>query len=154
MLGGWLADRFLGTHRAMTIGAFIIAAGHFTLAVPTAPTFFLGLALVAIGTGLFKANASTMVGQLYEQGDQRRDAGFTIFYMGVNVGAFFGQIICGGYFGDSPPLGLALGVRRGRRRDGARPGTLPGARDALPGRHRRAPQPRVAATDARRPPRR
>ncbi len=97
VVGGYLADRVLGTHRALVLGGLIIAAGHFMLAIPAVPTFFLGLALVAIGTGLFKTNASTMVGQLYEQGDKRRDAGFTIFYMGVNVGAFFGQIVCG-YF--------------------------------------------------------
>jgi POT family proton-dependent oligopeptide transporter len=108
VLGGYLADRFLGTHRALTIGAFIIAAGHFTLALPTVPTFFIGLGLVAIGTGLFKVNASTMVGQLYEQGDKRRDAGFTIFYMGVNVGAFFGQIICS-YFAESARFGWHWG---------------------------------------------
>src|SRR5262249_42457003 len=108
VLGGWLADRVMGTHRAMVIGAFIIAAGHFTLALPWVPTFFLGLALVAIGTGLFKTNASTMVGQLYEQGDQRRDAGFTIFYMGVNVGAFLGYIVCGG-FAESPRWGWHWG---------------------------------------------
>jgi len=97
VLGGYLADRVLGTHRALVLGGLVIAAGHFMLAIPAVPTFFVGLALVAIGTGLFKTNASTMVGQLYEQGDKRRDAGFTIFYMGVNVGAFFGQIVCG-YF--------------------------------------------------------
>jgi len=97
VLGGYLADRVMGTHRALVLGALIISAGHFMLAIPAVPTFFVGLALVAIGTGLFKTNASTMVGQLYEQGDKRRDAGFTIFYMGVNVGAFFGQIVCG-YF--------------------------------------------------------
>jgi POT family proton-dependent oligopeptide transporter len=108
VVGGWLADRVLGTHRALVIGAFIIAAGHFTLAVPTVPTFFLGLGLVAIGTGLFKVNASTMVGQLYTQGDRRRDAGFTIFYMGVNVGAFFGQIVCG-YFATSKRFGWHWG---------------------------------------------
>ena len=108
VLGGWLADRFLGTHRTLVIGAFIIAAGHFTLALPFVPTFFLGLALVAIGTGFFKTNASTMVGQLYEQGDKRRDAGFTIFYMGTNAGAFFGQIICS-YFAESPRFGWHWG---------------------------------------------
>ena len=59
VLGGYLADRFLGTHRALLIGGFIIAAGHFILAIPAVPTFFLGLALVAIGTGLFKTNAAT-----------------------------------------------------------------------------------------------
>ncbi|HEY7372207.1 MAG TPA: peptide MFS transporter [Polyangia bacterium] len=108
VLGGWLADRFWGTHRTMTVGALIIAAGHFTLALPTVPTFFLGLALVAIGTGFFKVNASTMVGQLYQQGDKRRDAGFTIFYMGTNAGAFFGQIICS-YFAESPRWGWHWG---------------------------------------------
>jgi POT family proton-dependent oligopeptide transporter len=108
VLGGWLADRFLGTHRALVLGGFVIAAGHFTLAVPSVPCFFAGLSLVAIGTGLFKTNASTMVGQLYRQGDQRRDAGFTIFYMGINVGAFFGQIICG-YFATSRQWGWHWG---------------------------------------------
>jgi POT family proton-dependent oligopeptide transporter len=108
VVGGYLADRFLGTHRALVLGACIIAAGHFLLAVPAVPTFFVGLALVAIGTGLFKTNASTMVGQLYTQGDRRRDAGFTIFYMGVNVGAFFGQIVCG-YFATSPRWGWHWG---------------------------------------------
>jgi len=108
VLGGWLADRFLGTHRTMVIGACIIAAGHFTLALPTVPTFFLGLALVAIGTGFFKTNASTMVGQLYQPGDKRRDAGFTIFYMGTNVGAFLGQTICD-YFAERPQWGWHWG---------------------------------------------
>ena len=108
VLGGWLADRFLGTHRALVIGGFIIAAGHFTLAIPSVPCFFLGLSLIAIGTGLFKTNASTMVGQLYRPGDQRRDGGFTIFYMGINVGAFFGQIICG-YFATNSDWGWHWG---------------------------------------------
>ena len=108
VLGGWLADRFLGTHRAMVIGAFIIAGGHFMLAVPSVPTFFLGLAMVAFGTGLFKVNASTMVGQLYAPGDSRRDAGFTIFYMGVNAGSFFGQIICA-QLAESPRFGWHWG---------------------------------------------
>ena len=108
VLGGLLADRLVGTHRALVIGACIIAAGHFMLAVPAVPTFFVGLALVAIGTGFFKANASTMVGQLYQQGDRRRDAGFTIFYMGVNVGAFLGQTVCG-YLAESPRWGWHWG---------------------------------------------
>jgi POT family proton-dependent oligopeptide transporter len=108
VLGGWLADRFLGTHRALVLGGLIVAAGHFVLAIPAVPTFFLGLGLVALGTGFFKTNASTMVGQLYQQGDRRRDAGFTIFYMGVNTGAFFGQIICG-YFATSPRWGWHWG---------------------------------------------
>jgi proton-dependent oligopeptide transporter, POT family len=95
LLGGYLADRFLGTHRALVIGGTIIAAGHFCLAVPARPTFFLGLVLIVAGTGFFKSNVSTMVGQLYRIGDRRRDAGFTIFYMGINTGATFGPLVCG-----------------------------------------------------------
>jgi proton-dependent oligopeptide transporter, POT family len=95
LLGGWLADRLLGTRRSLVIGGLVIAAGHFTLAVPTMPAFYTGLALIVLGTGLFKPNVSTMVGQLYAPGDPRRDAGFTIFYMGINVGAFLGPIVCG-----------------------------------------------------------
>jgi proton-dependent oligopeptide transporter, POT family len=108
VLGGYIADKFWGTHRSLTVGAVVIAAGHFSMAVPTTATFFLGLALVAIGTGFFKVNASTMVGQLYQPGDPRRDAGFTIFYMGVNVGALIGQIACG-YLGESPRWGWHYG---------------------------------------------
>ena len=92
----------------MVVGAVIIAAGHFSMAAPTTPTFFLGLALVAIGTGFFKVNASTMVGQLYDEHDARRDSGYTIFYMGVNVGASLGQFACG-YFGESARWGWHYG---------------------------------------------
>jgi POT family proton-dependent oligopeptide transporter len=108
LLGGYLADRWLGTHKALVIGSLIISAGHFCLAVPSQATFFAGLGLVAIGTGFFKTNASTMVGQLYQQGDSRRDGGFTIFYMGVNLGALIGQFVCG-YFGESPRWGWHYG---------------------------------------------
>lgn len=94
LLGGWLADRFLGTHRAIIIGGIVIASGHFCLAVPSKTAFFVGLALIVFGTGFFKSNISTMVGQLYAPGDRRRDAAFTIFYMGINLGATLGQIIC------------------------------------------------------------
>jgi POT family proton-dependent oligopeptide transporter len=106
--GGYLADRFIGSRRSMVIGGFIIAAGHFCLALPARATFFLGLALVVIGTGFFKPNVSTMVGQLYRENDPRRDGGFTIFYMGVNVGAFFGPIVCG-YLAESPRWGWHYG---------------------------------------------
>jgi POT family proton-dependent oligopeptide transporter len=108
VLGGYLADRFIGTHRSMVIGALILALGHFCMAMPTTPTFFLGASLVMIGTGFFKVNASTMVGQLYEPNDPRRDGGFTIFYMGVNVGATLGQVVCG-YFGESARWGWHYG---------------------------------------------
>jgi POT family proton-dependent oligopeptide transporter len=94
LLGGYLADRWLGIHRSIVIGGIIIASGHFCLAVPAKPTFFLGLALIILGTGFFKSNISTMVGQLYSERDRRRDAAFTIFYMGINLGASLGQIIC------------------------------------------------------------
>ncbi len=94
LLGGLLADRVLGTHRAIIIGAIVIAAGHFCLALPAHATFFLGLLLIILGTGFFKSNISTMVGQLYTEGDRRRDSAFTIFYMGINLGATIGQIIC------------------------------------------------------------
>jgi len=108
VLGGYIADRWWGTHRSMVVGAMVIAAGHFCMAAPTTPTFFLGMALVAIGTGFFKVNASTMVGQLYGENDPRRDGGFTIFYMGVNVGALLGQLACG-YLGESPRWGWHYG---------------------------------------------
>ena len=94
LIGGWLADRFLGTHRSVIIGGIVIASGHFCLAIPARPTFFLGLCLIIIGTGFFKSNISTMVGQLYSEQDRRRDAAFTIFYMGINLGAAIGQIVC------------------------------------------------------------
>ncbi|QOI99756.1 MAG: MFS transporter [Phycisphaeraceae bacterium] len=95
IIGGVLADRFLGTHRCLLIGGAVIAAGHFVLMGENETTLYLGLALVIIGTGFFKSNVSTMVGQLYKDGDGRRDAGFTIFYMGINLGAFIGPLICG-----------------------------------------------------------
>lgn len=95
ILGGYLADRFLGTHRCMVLGAIIIASGHFVLMIETMTALYAGLGLVILGTGFFKSNVSTMVGQLYQQGDPRRDAGFTIFYMGINLGAFIAPLICG-----------------------------------------------------------
>jgi POT family proton-dependent oligopeptide transporter len=108
LLGGYIADRWWGTHRSLVVGGAIIAAGHFCMALPATPTFFVGMGLVAIGTGFFKVNASTMVGQLYGQHDPRRDGGFTIFYMGVNVGALLGQLACG-YLGESPRWGWHYG---------------------------------------------
>ena len=97
--GGWIADRLIGAQRAVWVGGLIIAAGHFTLAIPSTPTFFLGLVLVIIGTGFLKPNISAIVGQLYPEGGARRDAGFTIFYMGINMGAFLGPLICS-YLGE------------------------------------------------------
>ena len=93
--GGWLADNLWGQRRAVFVGGCIIAAGHFSMAVPATPTFYAGLTLIALGTGLLKPNVSTMVADLYPEGGARRDAGFTIFYMGINLGAFLGTILCG-----------------------------------------------------------
>jgi len=108
LLGGFLADRFLGTHRSIVIGSVLIASGHFCLAVPSPTTFYVGLGLIILGTGFHKSNISTMVGQLYTEGDRRRDAAFTIFYMGINTGAFLGQIICG-FLAKSPSYGWHWG---------------------------------------------
>ena len=93
--GGWIADRILGARRAVWYGGMIIAAGHFTLAIPGNRTFYPGLLLVVAGTGLLKPNVSAMVGELYPEGGARRDAGFSIFYMGINLGAFLGPLVCG-----------------------------------------------------------
>jgi POT family proton-dependent oligopeptide transporter len=92
--GGWLADNVLGHQKAVLIGAIIIALGHFTLAMPLTETFFLGLILVVLGTGLLKGNISTIVGQLYKPGDSRVQAGYTIFYMSINIGSTLGFLIC------------------------------------------------------------
>ncbi len=92
--GGWVADRFLGAQRAVWYGGIIIAAGHFTLAIPQTSCFYLGLVLVVLGTGLLKPNVSAIVGELYPEGGARRDAGFTVFYMGINLGAALGPIVC------------------------------------------------------------
>src|SRR5688500_6650115 len=109
LIGGYLADRLIGTRRSLVIGGVIIALGHFALAFGPGAVegdvalkgigalfpFYAGLALVVIGNGFFKPNVSTMVGQIYKPGDPRRDSGFTIFYMGINVGAFIAPLICG-----------------------------------------------------------
>ena len=93
--GGWVADQLWGQRKAVFVGGSIIAAGHFSMAVPSDFTFFLGLILIVIGTGLLKPNVSSVVADLYPEGGARRDAGFSIFYMGINVGAFAGPLICG-----------------------------------------------------------
>jgi POT family proton-dependent oligopeptide transporter len=92
--GGWLADRLWGAQRAVWYGGIVIALGHFTLAIPRGEAFYLGLILVATGSGILKPNMSALVGELYPEGGSRRDAGFTIFYMGVNLGAFIGPMVC------------------------------------------------------------
>ena len=97
--GGWIADNILGHQKAVLIGALIIALGHFTLAIPIEQTFFLGLIFVVLGTGLLKGNISTIVGQLYEDQDDKRDSGYTIFYMSINIGSTLGFLICS-YLGE------------------------------------------------------
>jgi POT family proton-dependent oligopeptide transporter len=92
--GGWVADKIWGQKRAVFVGGCIIALGHFCLAFPAIETFYAGLALVCIGTGLLKPNVSSIVADLYPEGGGRRDAGFSIFYMGINLGSFLGQILC------------------------------------------------------------
>jgi POT family proton-dependent oligopeptide transporter len=116
--GGWVADRILGQRRAVFVGGCFIAAGHFSMAIPTATSFYLGLCLIIIGTGLLKPNVSAMVGDLYPEGGSRRDAGFSIYYSGINLGAFIGPFICG-YLGEkinwhwgfgAAGIGMVLGL--------------------------------------------
>jgi POT family proton-dependent oligopeptide transporter len=95
IFGGLLADRLLGQYRTVLVGGIIIAAGHFTLAFKSLPSFYAGLALIVLGTGCLKPNVSTLVGSLYAQGDKRRDAGFSVFYMGINLGATLGPLVAG-----------------------------------------------------------
>ncbi|WP_405489968.1 peptide MFS transporter [Streptomyces sp. NBC_00096] len=91
--GGWLADRILGSYRAVLWGGILIACGHYAMAVPTAAMTWVGLGLISAGTGLLKPNVASMVGKLYKTDDQRRDAGFALYYMGINIGAFAGPLI-------------------------------------------------------------
>jgi POT family proton-dependent oligopeptide transporter len=116
--GGWIADRLIGPQRAVLVGGILIAAGHFSMAVPALSTFYLGLVLIVIGTGLLKGNVSVIVGRLYGQDDGRRDAGYSIFYMGINTGAFVAPLVCG-YLGQrvnwhmgfaAAGIGMVLGL--------------------------------------------
>jgi POT family proton-dependent oligopeptide transporter len=95
IVGGIVGDRWLGQFRSVLLGGFVIMLGHFALAFPPLPFFYAGLALIVAGTGLLKPSVSTLVGSLYPQGDSRRDGGFSIFYMGINVGALIGPLVAG-----------------------------------------------------------
>ena len=106
--GGWLADRFLGTNRSLVIGGAVISLGHFTLAIGPEWSFYTGLGLIVLGTGFFKPNVYTMVGQLYSPEDVRRDSGFTLYYMGINLGALFGPLVCA-WFAAHPRFGWPYG---------------------------------------------
>ncbi|MFH4964874.1 peptide MFS transporter [Gaetbulibacter sp. M235] len=116
--GGWIADNFLGQKKSVLYGGILLVAGHSILAVEQMWAFYLGLGLIIAGVGLLKPNISTMVGGLYKQGDIRRDKGFTIFYIGINVGAFLAGLIVG-YVGEVhgwhygfglAGIGMALGL--------------------------------------------
>jgi POT family proton-dependent oligopeptide transporter len=129
LIGGWLADNYLGQRKSIILGGLLMALGQFSLAAPlgsfgiappfelellglmfpAAPvSFYLGLGLLVIGNGFFKPNISTMVGDLYQQGDARRDGAFTIFYMGVNTGAFLAPLVCS-TLGEDPAWGWRVG---------------------------------------------
>ncbi|MFF3392215.1 peptide MFS transporter [Streptomyces sp. NPDC002669] len=124
--GGWLADRMLGSYRAVLYGGILIACGHYAMAVPTDAMTWIGLGLISAGTGLLKPNVATMVGKLYRTEDERRDAGFALYYMGINIGAFLGPLITG-WLGDhaswhwgfsAAAFGMTLGLAQyvlGRR---------------------------------------
>jgi POT family proton-dependent oligopeptide transporter len=139
--GGWIADRWLGQRRGVLYGGILIASGHFSMAVPAMTTFYLGLVLIVIGTGLLKGNIAVLVGQLYAPGDNRRDAGFSIYYMGINLGAFLAPLVCG-YLGQrvnwhlgfaAAGVGMVLGLvqyvlgDRHLGNAGAAPAVVPGA---------------------------
>ena len=116
--GGWIADRLIGPQRGVLVGGILIASGHFSMAVPSLSTFYLGLVLIVLGTGLLKGNVSVIVGRLYGPNDGRRDAGYSIFYMGINTGAFVAPLVCG-YLGQrvnwhlgfaAAGIGMVLGL--------------------------------------------
>jgi len=116
--GGWIADRLLGQRKAVLYGGILIAMGHYSLALNMTPAFYGGLVSIVLGTGLLKPNISSIVGQLYSAEDQRRDAGFSLFYMGINMGAFVSPLVCG-YLGQrvgwhwgfgAAGIGMTLGL--------------------------------------------
>lgn len=109
ILGGIIADKLLGYRRAVLIGALVMTLGHASMALETESTFYLGLSLLILGNGLFKPNISSIVGQLYKDEGKEKDAGYTIFYMGINAGAFLGIVLCG-YIGEQVSWSLGFGL--------------------------------------------
>jgi POT family proton-dependent oligopeptide transporter len=109
LLGGWLADRLLGFRKSIVLGGILMAIGHLVLAIPSQATFFLGLGFLISGNGFFKPNISSLLGRYYGKDDPRKDAGYSIFYMGVNIGAFLGGAICG-YLGQKVSWHLGFGI--------------------------------------------
>ena len=146
VLGGWLADRVIGAFKATLFGGIVIMAGHIFLSVPAEAFSWLGIAVVALGTGLQKASVSSVVGQLYDPQDGRRDSGFSIFYMSINIGSFFSPFVVTflkdrwGYHAgfSAAAIGMALGLigmflfRKNLRGAGSRP-TNPLTREEIPG---------------------
>src|SRR5690349_3782845 len=119
VLGGWIADRVLGMERTVFYGGVVVMCGHIALAIiPDLAGVAVGLVLIALGSGALKANASSLLGTLYEKGDPRADGGFTLFYLGVNLGAFVGPLITGllqthlgfHYGFGAAAVGMALGL--------------------------------------------
>ncbi|MEM7730088.1 MAG: peptide MFS transporter [Pseudomonadota bacterium] len=116
--GGWIADRLIGSQKAIWYGGIVIMCGHIVLAIPSTQAFFMGLILVVLGTGLLKPNISAVVGQLYRAEDPRRDSGYALYYMFINIGSLIGYTVCGALyewqgahwaFGASA-IGMALGL--------------------------------------------
>lgn len=109
ILGGLIADKLLGYRKAVILGAFIMTVGHASMALETSFFFYLGLGCLIIGNGLFKPNISSIVGQLYTSNPQKKDAAYTIFYMGINAGAFLGILLCG-YIGEKVDWSYGFGL--------------------------------------------
>ncbi|MEL7375744.1 MAG: oligopeptide:H+ symporter, partial [Bacteroidota bacterium] len=109
MIGGILADRYLGYRRAVALGALVMTLGHASMALETEVFFYLGLLLLIIGNGLFKPNISSIVGQLYSKNPELKDGAYTIFYMGINAGAFLGIGLCS-YYGEQISYSLGFGL--------------------------------------------
>ncbi len=118
ILGGFIADKYLGIKRSIFIGSFLMLCGHLSLAFPSLETFYLGLFFLILGNGFFKPNMSNLVGRLYQSKPELRDSGFTIFYMGINLGGLVGPIICGSlgekvnwhYGFAAAGIGMAIGI--------------------------------------------
>jgi proton-dependent oligopeptide transporter, POT family len=109
IIGGWLADRVFGTSKAVFYGGILIMLGHIALAIPgTITLFFVSMVLIVLGTGLLKPNVSSVVGEMYAENDNRRDAGFSIFYMGINLGAFISPLIVGSLMDYSFHAGFSI----------------------------------------------
>ena len=109
LLGGWVADKILGYRKSIVLGGLLMALGHLVLALPSNFTFFIGLGFLITGNGFFKPNISSLLGTYYTANDPRKDTGYSIFYMGVNIGAFLGSLLCG-YLGQEVSWHLGFGV--------------------------------------------